>query len=187
MRWLIICFLVAGLGVANHTAGFQKHLYEVTSGTVHFSSNAPQELIKASSSDLTGVLDIDKRIFVFRIGSGSFKGFNSPLQRDHFNENYMESHLYAESTFSGKIIEGVNLQNDGLYAIRAKGKLNIHGVEKERIIYVTIRVKGKRIEADASFKVLLTDHDIKVPRIVSEKLAQEIDVKIHAYLQPQVQ
>lgn len=176
---LLICCIV------RTTASAQQRVYKVVSGTVHFSSNAPQELIKASSSDLTGVLDSDKRLFVFRIGSSSFMGFNNPLQREHFNENYMESHLYAESTFSGKIIEDVPLQSDGLYSVRAKGKLHIHGVEQERIIYVRLQVRGRTIEADASFKVLLTDHNIKVPRIVSEKLAREIDVKVHARLQPQ--
>ena len=185
MRWLFICLLFVCPGLSRQTSGFPQQLYEVVSGTVHFSSNAPQELIKASSSDLTGVLDIDKRIFVFRMGNSSFKGFNSPLQREHFNEHYMESHLFAESTFSGKIIEAVNLREDGSYAVRAKGKLHIHGIEQERIIYVRIRVKGGNIEADASFKVVLTDHNIKVPRIVSEKLAQEVDIKVHARLQPQ--
>src|SRR5690606_12075492 len=165
--------------------GASHRIYEVIRGRVHFSSNAPQELIKASSTSLSGILDVDKRIFVFKIGSRSFNGFNSPLQREHFNENYLESHLFPESTFSGKIIESVDLKKDGVYKVRAKGKLTIHGVAQERIIYVLIRRSAGIIKAEADFTVNLKAHDIKVPRIVSEKLAQEIEVEVQVELHPQ--
>ena len=61
-------------------------------------------------------------------------GLTIPLQKDHFNENYLESTKYPNATFTGKIIENVDLSVDGVYTIRAKGKLNIHGIEQERIL-----------------------------------------------------
>ena len=66
-------------------------VYEVRESNVKFHSKAPKELISAASGKLTGVVDIERKSFAFRIAVTSFEGFNSPLQREHFNENYMET------------------------------------------------------------------------------------------------
>lgn len=177
----VICVLVAGLFC--HFALAQAALFEVTKGMVNFHSDAPQELIKASSSNLTGILDMDKHNFAFRIRIISFMGFNSPLQREHFNENYMESSRFPEASFSGKIIEDADLRKDGTYTVRAKGKLNIHGIQVERIIKVRITVKRGIMTVSSDFIVSLADHGIKIPRVVDEKLAPDINVSITATLE----
>ena len=109
-------------------------------------------------------------------------GFNSPLQREHFNENYMESEHYPEATFTGKIIEDVDLARDGEYDVRAKGKLNIHGMEQERIIKGHVVTKNGKISLHAEFTVSLADHNIKIPRVVYDKLAPDISVTVNAVL-----
>jgi polyisoprenoid-binding protein YceI len=113
----------------------------------------------------------------------SFRGFNSPLQQEHFNENYVESGVYPDASFKGKIIEDEDLTKDGTYIIRAKGMLTIHGVPQERIIRSTVTVKQGRLSLNTNFTVLLTEHNIKIPRIVSEKLSAEIKVEIQANLE----
>lgn len=160
-------------------------IYEVRSGEVRFSSEAPKELISASSRKLQGVLDAEKMIFAFKVNITSFIGFNSPLQRDHFNENYMESRNFPDAVFKGKIIESVDLSKDGTYQVRAKGKLSIHGIEQERIIKVQMVIKNAKCQVFSSFPILLSDHDIKIPRIVDDKLSPEIKVSVRALLQPQ--
>ena len=50
----------------------------------------------------------------------SFQGFNSPLQKEHFNENYVESDKFPDASFKGKVIEDVDLSKDGTYEVRAK-------------------------------------------------------------------
>lgn len=168
-------------------AGFgQADIYEVKSGDIHFFSEAPKELISASSKNLKGFLDIRRKTFAFKIDIPSFVGFNNPLQRGHFNENYMESTVYPNATFKGKIIEDVDFGKEGSYEIRAKGKLNIHGVEQERIIKVMLSIKKGKLAAKSDFTVLLTDHNIKIPRVVNDKLSPEIKVTVEASLQPQV-
>jgi len=162
----------------------QTSVYEVSSSTVRFHSEAQQELIKASSGKLIGVVDKEKRIFLFKIGIASFAGFNSPVQKEHFNENYMESDRYPLATYSGKIIEEVDLSKDGKYNIRAKGKLTIHGVERQRIIKCQVTCKGGIISVQSDFTVMLADHNIKIPRIVSDKLSPEINVSVDAMLVP---
>jgi hypothetical protein len=43
---------------------------------------------------------------------------------------------------------------------------------------------GKEIKATTMFFVPLVDHQIEVPRIVNQKIAQEIEVKVNAVLYP---
>jgi hypothetical protein len=161
-----------------------QDVYEVSAGSVNFHSNAPKELIHSVSDKLKGVVDIKKKIFAFKVNIGTFMGFNSPLQREHFNENYMETTAYPEATFTGKIIEDIDFTKDGDYTVRAKGKMNIHGIPQERIINSKVKVKDGKIYIHSDFVVPLSDHDIKIPKVVYEKLAANIDVTIEATLVP---
>lgn len=155
-------------------------IYTVKKSLISFHSNTKSELIKASSTELKGIIDAEKRTFAFSVLMKSFDGFNSPLQKEHFNENYMESDKFATASFSGHIIEEDDFTKDGIYNIRAKGKFNIHGVEQERILQGDLVVKNGLIKLNCIFTVLLSEHDIKIPRIVHEKLASEIKVVVSA-------
>jgi len=146
-------------------------VYVIKKNLVTFHSNTEAELIKASSDQLRGIIDSDKRIFAFSVAMKTFNGFNSPLQKEHFNENYMESEKFPTATFSGHIIEEDDF---------TKGKFNIHGIEQERIMQGDLIVKNGIIKLACNFTVFLAEHDIKIPRIVHEKLASEIKVEIAA-------
>lgn len=155
-------------------------LLSASNGEIRIKSDAPLELIEASSRQLKGVIDITGRSFSFSVNTRSIQGFNSPLQQEHFYENYMETSKYPGSTFKGKIIEQVDLSVDGNYQLRAKGLLNVHGVEQERIIKADVKVKGEIITVTSSFTVPLTDHNITIPKIVYQKIAEEILVTVTA-------
>jgi YceI-like domain len=168
-------------------SGFKQQppqLYQTTSGKISFRSDAPLEVIRASSGDLIGLLDIGKKNFAFKIDIHSFQGFNSPLQKEHFNENYMESDKYPTASFNGKIIEDVDLSVDGTYEVRAKGTLTIHNVPQERIIKSDVTVKKNVITINSDFTVLLSEHNIPIPKVVNQKLANEIKVEVNTILQP---
>lgn len=159
-------------------AGQSATIFEFNDGQVAFTSDAPLELIEAQSIALRGLIDTEKRTFAFSILISSFEGFNNPLQQEHFKENYMESSQFSTATFLGKIIEPVDLSQDGDYIVRAKGKLTIHGVEQERIIKSSVKVLDGVIDIRSSFTVLLHEHDIDIPRIVFQKIAEEIKVEL---------
>jgi YceI-like domain len=156
--------------------------YKVKTGNISFRSDAPLELIKAQSTELKGLLVPAKKQFAFIVNIKSFKGFNSPLQQEHFNENYLESNKYATASFEGKIIEDIDFTKDGVYAVRAKGNLTIHGVVQERIIKSELSIKNNNVSIKSNFTVLLNDHNIPIPKVVNEKLASEIKVDIKADL-----
>lgn len=159
-------------------ANAQQSIYKARVSKVDFVSEAPLESIKATSTELKGLLDPSKRTFAFSIPIESFKGFNSPLQREHFNENYMEVKEFPQSRFQGKIIEQVDFSKDGEYTIRAKGPFEVHGIEQERIIKLQLKITKGIVTANAQFSVLLSEHNISVPKVVNQKIKEEIKVKV---------
>lgn len=159
-------------------------IFNMTKGTIIFRSEAPLELIQAQSDELKGLIETEKKQFAFSIKIKSFKGFNSGLQKDHFNENYLESEKYPDATFSGKIIEDVDFSKDNTFTIRAKGILTIHGVPQERIIKSDLTIQNQIISIKSNFTVLLADHNIPIPKVVHQKLASEIKVEVNAELKP---
>ncbi len=154
-------------------------IFRANTGKVSFLSSAPLEKIKASSTKLYGVIDPVKRIFNFAIPISSFDGFNSPLQKEHFNENYLESQKIPKAFFKGKIIEEVDLSKVGTYNVRAKGMLNIHGIEKEYIIKAKIVSAGNKINIESNFNIILNDFGIRIPKVVNQKIAEEIALTIN--------
>ncbi len=160
------------------------NLFHATEGKISFRSDAPLELIRASSNGLVGIVDTAKKNFSFKVGISSFEGFNSRTQREHFNENYLQTEKYPEASFKGKIIEDIDFSKDGAVTVRAKGMLNIHGVEKERIIKSELSIRNNIIILRSNFTVLLSDHNIPIPKVVYQKLANEIKVEVNTTLQP---
>jgi polyisoprenoid-binding protein YceI len=171
-----LLFIIAVSLCGNASA--QTKTITADNGKVLFTSNAPLEIIKATSDRLKGVIDTSKNTFAFAVEISSFKGFNGDLQREHFHENYMETDKFPSASFAGKFIEVVNYSTNGSYEVRAKGFFTIHGIKKERIIKGLMVVKNGVIEINAVFTVKLEDYDIKVPRIVNEKIAEEIKLII---------
>jgi hypothetical protein len=159
-------------------------LYKITQGSAKFISDAPLELIQAQSLKLTGLLNISDRSFAFSMPMRSFEGFNSELQRTHFNENYVESVKYPNATFEGKIIEDIDFSVPGTYDVRGKGKFVVHGVEQVRIIKCHLVVQKNNIAVTSKFSVMLADHNIKIPTVVSKKITEEIAVEIKIVLAP---
>lgn len=154
--------------------------FTITRSTMSFTSDAELELIQASSEKVQGLIDPTDNRFAFTVEVKTFQGFNSALQREHFNDKYMESDKFPRARFSGKIIEPIVFTTDGVYDVRAKGELDIHGLRQTRIIKAHVVVRNGVVEIDSQFFVPLADHDISIPTIVSQKIASEIEVEFKA-------
>lgn len=152
----------------------------IVESKVSFVSTAPHETISAFSTAMRGLIDPSNRAFAFSIHNTSFKGFNNPLQKEHFNENYMESDKFPDCSFSGKVIDDIDFSKQGVTTVRAKGRLLIRGVSKERIIKAQIVIKDNEILVSAIFDVPLDDHDIRIPRLVYQKIAPVVTVTLSA-------
>ncbi|TNE81691.1 MAG: YceI family protein [Bacteroidetes bacterium] len=156
-------------------------LYRLESGRIHFFSKAPLENIEAESKVFAAVLNPKNRNFVFSVAINTFK-FDKPLMQEHFNENYMESDKYPKGKFIGKINETVDLLKDSTYKVTVTGKLDLHGVEKDRTMDATVTVKNGKMDLSSKFTVKLEDHNIEIPSMVIQNIAEVIDVDIEATL-----
>ncbi len=155
--------------------------YATSNGNVSFVSEAYLETIKAASQELRGILNLKNNEFAFVVRISSFDGFNSALQKEHFNENYIESKTYPSATFKGKVLDEVIFNTDTLY-VRAKGILWLHGKEQEKLIKVRLIKKGEHIYAHSNFSIFLSDYNISIPRIVHEKISTVIKINVNADL-----
>lgn len=162
----------------------ERRLLSVQRAEVSFVSDAPMERIAASNSKATGLLDPAARQFAVKIPIADFEGFNSPLQREHFNENYMATATWPHATFQGRIIEAVDLTVPGEHSVRAKGAFTIRGVERERIVPCRVVVSNEGVRVTATLDVALEDHGIRIPRVVQQKIAAVVDVKVDALFKP---
>ncbi|MEO7987957.1 MAG: YceI family protein [Chryseolinea sp.] len=171
-KWI---FVSLGILFSFYSSLAQQRL-TVEKALIQFTSNAELEVIKASSDQVQGLIEPSTNKFAFSVRIISFKGFNSELQRVHFNEKYLESERFPTASFSGKIIEELDLTKDGTYDVRAKGELDIHGVKQTRIIKSSLTVSGGKVSITSKFNLPLSDHDITIPKIVGQKIATEIEV-----------
>lgn len=178
IRLIFILFIFSIL-TAFHS---RDNSYIVQKGEIVFKSEASLEIIEAKSKNLHGSINISDRTFALMIDIHSFEGFSTPFYKKLFNENYMESGTYEKASFVGKIIENKNLNRNGKYTLRAKGKLTIHGIEQERIIKSKVQVQDGVLNLESTFTVFLNDHDIVLPKIVQQKISEEIQVNVKGEL-----
>ncbi|MEO5583515.1 MAG: YceI family protein [Saprospiraceae bacterium] len=176
MKKITLSFIFLFLSVSMAMAQGGRYLSQ--NGRAIFKSEATLELITAKSNSLLGAIEPGTKEFAFSIKINSFQGFNSQIQRDHFLEDYMDQIDFPVATFLGRLIEDIPFNTPGTYSVRAKGMLTIHGVSKERIIKGSITIIPGAAQLTTSFSVPLADHGITIPRIVTQKIAEQIAVTI---------
>jgi hypothetical protein len=182
MKKIIQIIAIVLVSVLTVNAQEKKSVVRADSVIIDFHAGTPLEDIDAKSTDGKGLIKITNGEFAFVVANRTFH-FKRSLMEEHFNENYMESDKYIVSTYKGKIVDydKLDFSKDGTYKVVTKGILNIHGVEKEREIEGEIIVKNGEIHIISTFMVKLEDHKIKIPKVVTEKIAEEVKVNVNAY------
>ena len=151
------------------SANAQRYLAK--DGVVSFFSETPLENIKAINSNLSAVYDSENDDLVFQLKISDFI-FPIPLMQEHFNENYLESDIFPKSNFIGKVI---SVKNNIAFV---DGYLEIHGKSNPLNIQGTLIREEKSVFISSNFIVRLVDFDIKIPKILMYKIAEEISVTV---------
>lgn len=169
--------------VVAFAATASAQIYKATSRSVKFYSHTALEDISATDTTATMLLNTTTNDVIVSI---NIKGFDFPneLMEEHFNENYMESDKFPKASFKGKINEKVDYKKDGTYNVTITGTLNVHGVDKPRTIPATLVVKGGKVTVDCKFMLALKDHNVAVPSAVGAKIAESVEVTVHAEMAP---
>jgi polyisoprenoid-binding protein YceI len=100
---------------------------------------------------------------------------------EHFNENYVESELYPKATFRGTFLE-LPKKLSAEQELLVKGTMDFHGIQKEMNFSVTLSLIDDVLVGNAEFVLLCSDFGIEIPKLVADKLANAIQVKVNARL-----
>ena len=144
----------------------QETRYVIENSTIEFYSYALLEDIQAVNTESVGAIDVESREFIIKIPVSAFE-FPNKLMQKHFNDSYLETDKYPECIFKGTIDEDI-----------ASGEITLHGVTKEIQIPALITEEGDKIKINTEFKIVLKDHKIKIPRLLFQNIAEEIEVKV---------
>jgi YceI-like domain len=162
--------------------GFAQKRYSSEKSYVSFFSEGVIEEIKASNTKVTSIFDLVSGDVAYLLSPKDFQ-FEKKLMQVHFNEKYMESEKYPRSSFQGRIT-GFDPANSHLQQVKAVGKLTIHGVTKDIDVPGTLHIEGNTVSLRSKFMVKLQDYNIKVPQIVWQNIAQQVEVTIHFLYRP---
>jgi len=105
--------------------------------------------------------------------------FRNALMEEHFNENYIESDEFPKAIFKGKLEEfAIAKLTDKEQEFKLKGTLKLHGVEKTIMPTLYILKKDEAIYVKGNFIVSPQDFEIEIPKIVRNKIAKEVKVRV---------
>lgn len=173
MKWIFFFLLLMATSAAT------AQIYMSRNGFIGFYSKTPLEDIRAENKQVYSVVDAGKKNLAFSLLVKGFT-FTKQLMQEHFNENYIESDTYPKSSFVGSYIGDVDLSKNGKYPVQARGQLTLHGVTKTIDVPAIIEVNNGKVLTTSNFKLNPSDFNIKIPSVVREKIAQQIDVKVSA-------
>lgn len=160
-------------------AGIAQEIFQTNNVHITFFSSAPIEDIKAVSREGSSLVNTGTGEIIFKVRMRSFE-FARDLMREHFNENYVESHKYPEATFRGIISPVPNRDSAGEQQVLLKGDLDIHGQSRRRAVPATVKISGNQLHLKTVFQVANADHDIKIPRLMFRNIAEVIEVSVDA-------
>lgn len=175
--------LITTLACLLLSTGLFAQKYSAEKSNVKFFSEALLEDITATTEKMDAIVDFENSTFFFRIKINTFQ-FDKDLMQEHFNENYMESEQYPNGSFKGSFTPAIDPSKDGSYQVEMNGELNIHGKVQKRTIPVTINIKNGQVSFESKFMVKLEDHKVKIPKVVFQNIAEEVEVTVSSMMVP---
>lgn len=176
MKQIILIIAMAGLFAGTGSA--QKYI--TREGVCDIFSETSFFTIEATNMKVASILDAENGEIVASTLMRSFK-YQEALVEEHFNENYMESHLYPKGIFKGKIanFSEVDLSKDGTYPITIEGELTFHGQTNALTTPGELVVRGETITGTTGFEVSLSAYKIKVEEKYKDRIRDEIRIDLH--------
>lgn len=154
-------------------------------GHIWFFSSTPVEDIEAHNYQTTSIINTETGEMAFIVLMRGFQ-FEKALMQEHFNEKYVESDKFPKATFQGTITnpDDVNFGEDGTYEVTVAGSLTIHGVAQEVEATGTLTIADGKITAKSTFPITVAAHEIEIPGMVRNKIAEVIDAHVDITYEP---
>jgi polyisoprenoid-binding protein YceI len=181
MRKIIVLLFVSAL-VLNINA---QEKYLTKTGHIKFFSHTVIENITADVENVGSIINAENGEVFISLSMTDFD-FEKKLMEEHFNENYLESEKFPKSSFKGTIVNNseVDYGLKGSYAVSVEGEMTIHGVTNTVSTEGTIEVKKDGIVAKASFMINPEDYEIKIPKVVRNKIAHDLEISVEMSYKP---
>lgn len=179
-KYLSVLFIAS---FATLAIGQEKYL--TNSGWISFYSHTAIEDITAINNHIAAVIDGTTGEVAIIVEMNEFQ-FEKQLMQEHFNENYVESEKFPKATFNGRILnnEIVDYTSPGNYQVQVSGELTIHGISHEVTTAGSIEVTGGGITARTKFLLNPEDYEIKIPRIVRNNIAENMEITAELSCKP---
>ncbi len=180
-KWIFLSLVMLLL---SHLAFSQVYL--TRNGTIRFFSEAPLENIEAVNRQVMSALNTETGEFVFRLPMRSFT-FDKALMQEHFNDNFVESHTYPNSSFQGFILDlkKIDFDSGGEFDVLVEGKLTIKDVTKKVRESGTLTIKKGEVAGSTVFIIRPEDYNIRIPGRYVRNIASDIEVYVDVILHPQ--
>lgn len=150
-------------------------------GEIKFFSTAPLEDITALNHKSSGLLKTADGSITLKVPIRAFE-FEKDLMYKHFLEKkYMWAEKHPEAELKGTItnLTEINFDKNGTYKANVKGTLTIRGISKDYDISGEIIVNDKNLKCNAKFMVKLADHEVPIPKMVTENIAEEVEITVN--------
>lgn len=160
--------------------------YVAKTGKVSFEASVPLfEDVYARDDNSIMVLNLDTGDIATISNVKNFH-FKTKLMEEHFNESYAETAKYPKTTFTGKIL---NFDKTKLSEIPQKytieGRHSFHGVARNISSIATIYFKNNIIGIQGNFIARPVDYNVKIPKMVTKKVAENVNVQYNYTLSKQ--
>lgn len=148
-------------------------------GKITFEASVPTfEEVKAKNETVTCIVNTKTGEIASLALMKGFR-FKIALMEEHFNENYLESDTYLKATFKGKIEDfDVSKLSEIATEFTIKGKLELHGKNKEIKTIAKIRKVNNGIEILSNFDINTDDFNIEIPSVVSKKVSKKVNLNL---------
>lgn len=176
-KTLLALVLLLGIGI---TSDSNKVI--ARQGQVSFFSYTSVENIKAENNQVRSIIDLEKGTIAVSMLMNAFI-FEKALMREHFNESYIESDIYPQATFKGKIVD-FDAQTQGTQVKIIKGVFTMHGESKEVEIKTKIENTNGNYILSGVFETFVKDYNIKIPPLLAGNIAKSIEVNFKFEYQP---
>jgi len=104
---------------------------------------------------------------------------NIGLRDQDVQEHYLEVQQYPVIRFNSTGIQNIKRPQspEDLWQITVRGRLELHGVQKEVIVPVRLLYQTNKITAQGNFRLVLEDFNIRVPTLLFLKAGNQVDVE----------
>jgi len=186
--------LALSVCLATGPVASQEYQVDLDKGNrVRFTSDAPLEDFEGVTERIDGFLsfsdeglgvgtDLSASEFYFEVDLASLDT-GIGLRNRHMRNNYLETDDFPYASFSGRVARLV-ADSTGAYLALTRGVFSVHGVERERDIDCRAETVGQDLRVSCAFQVVLSDHNIPIPKLMFMKIDEVMELDLDMFLSP---